>query len=335
MDIDRLLPERSIETSIVGRSRFFGRLAELWQLQSWIDSESPQLISIYGMKGIGKTALVRKLTENLAAKLDRVVWISLAEAPQLMDVLEIIIKEVGGGRKAKLSKKLPTAIAKTIDYLQNSNCLLVFDNADLVLVKDNLLGSDLDQDYAQLFNQLSKLDHNICCLTITTEKSDIFTTTDRQLELHGLDRQSCQDLIQTSELIGTIGEWDLLIDLYQGNPQYLKIVAITISNIFADQIEKFLAANILVYQPIEDLLVQQLNLLSQDEMSILICLASEHKPIDLDQLQLATNVSNTNTVKILDKLVRKYLVEVQNHLFTLPRLIMETISNLDYDFELK
>ena len=43
LDIDRISPElatATVETSRVGRSRFYGRLAELWQLQSWIDPRS-------------------------------------------------------------------------------------------------------------------------------------------------------------------------------------------------------------------------------------------------------------------------------------------------------
>jgi DNA-binding MarR family transcriptional regulator len=309
------------------RSRFYGRLTELWQLQSWVESERRKLIFIHGMKGIGKTALVRKLAENLAPRLDRVVWISLEAAPSLIDVLAIIIKELDGGRNAKLSKNLQTAIDKTIGYLRNNRCLLVFDNADLVLVQDESSTSDLARDYTQFFDRLNSVASDSYCLTISTEKCWM-RTIDRQLELQGLDRQSCQDLIQTSELVGTIAEWDTLIDRYQGNPQYLKIVASTITDIFAGKIEKFLTANILVYQPIETLLAQQLDLLSNAEMSILLWLAIEREPIDLDRLQLVTSVSitGTNTVKILDKLVRKYLVEVQDHLFTLPELIMESVT---------
>jgi DNA replication protein DnaC len=141
LDLDRIYPELStpvVNIDRVSRSRFYGRLPELWQLQSWLESEQRQSISIYGMKGIGKTALIRRLAHNLAAKLDRVVWISLADAPQLIDVLEIIIKELGGGRDAKLSKNLSTAIDKTIGYLQNNRCLLIFDDADPVLVQDEL-----------------------------------------------------------------------------------------------------------------------------------------------------------------------------------------------------
>lgn len=320
------------------RSRFYGRLTELWQLQSWIESERRKLIFIHGMKGIGKTALVRKLAENLAPRLDRVVWISLEAAPSLIDVLAIIIKELDGGRDAKLSKHLQTAIDKTIGYLQANRCLLVFDNADLVLSQEEGSHCDLFQDYAQFFDRLNSLDDddNSCCLTISNQKyakigsADSLPETlrERQLELLGLDRISCQDLLYASDLAGTISEWDTLIDRYHGNPQYLKLVGTTISDIFAGKIEKFLNTNILVYEPIETLLSQQFDLLSNAEMSILLWLAIEREPINLARIQLlaSISISEAETVKILDKLVRKYLLEVRGDLFALPELIMESVT---------
>ena len=309
-------------------ARFYGRLTELWQLQSWIESEHRRLIWIYGMKGIGKTALVRKLAENLAPRLDRVVWISLDAAPQLIEVLAIVVKKLDGGRNAKLSMNLQIAIDKTIGYLQANRCLLVFDNADLVLSQTEGSNPDLFQDYVQFFDRLNSLDGDICCLTISTEKCEKIGSDYRQLELQGLDRLSCQDLLHASELVGTIAEWDTLTDRYQGNPQYLKIAASTIRDIFAGKIEKFLAVNMLVYPKIENSLDKQLDLLSNAEMSILIWLAIERQPIDLGQLQLLTSVSisGNNTVKMLDQLVRKYLVEIRGDLFTLPELIMEAVT---------
>lgn len=331
LDIDGILPELSTvtaETNRIGRSRFYGRLAELWQLQCWIESEQRQLISICGMKGIGKIALVRKLVENLASNWERVIWISLAAAPLLIDVLAIVMREVGGGRSAKLSKNLPLAIDKTIKYLQKNRYILIFDNADPVLNQDGRSTSALAQDYAGFFNQLNSLDHDICCLVISTEKYLNIGNDHRRIEIRGLDRQSCQSLLHTSELIGTSLEWDTLIDRYQGNPQYLKIVANTITNIFSGKIAKFLDTNILLYDQIETLLSQQLDLLSNVEMSILLWLAIEREPIDLDRLKLLTDISisEANTVKALDKLVRKYLVEIRGDRFTLPHLIMEAVT---------
>jgi hypothetical protein len=91
-----------------------------------------------------------------------------------------------------------------------------------------------------------------------------------------------------------------------------------------------------VKSQIETLLSQQLDRLSNAEISVLIWLvilsqrgsANESEPINLTRIQLLTSVSisNAETVKILDKLVRKYLVEVRGDLFILPGLIMESVT---------
>ena len=235
---------------------------------------------------------------------------------------------------------LQIAIDKTIGYLQANRCLLIFDNADLVLSQTAESNPDLFQDYVQFFDRLNSLDGDICCLTISTKKCVKIGSDYRQLELQGLDRLSCQDLLHSSELVGTIAEWNTLTDRYQGNPQYLKIAASTIRDIFAGKIAKFLDANILVYQPIETLLDRQFDLLSNAEMSVLLWLAivlprgaSEIEPVDLAQLQLLTSVSisNSDTVKTLDRLVRKHLVEVHDDLFTLPESILEYVTNRYYE----
>jgi DNA replication protein DnaC len=330
LDLNHTVPELFATLNIdqPRRSRFYGRLTELWQLQAWIESEQSKLIFLYGMKGIGKTTLAHKLTEQLAPKLDRVIWISLAAAPTLIETLTTIIKQAGGGRDAKLSKNIQTAIDKTITYLQENRCLLIFDNADPVLNQADRSTPDLQIDYLQFFDRLNSVTEDVCCLIISTEKCLTINSSYRQLEISKLDRSSCQELISASELIGTTAEWEILIDLYHGNPQYLKIVANTIADIFAGKIEQFLATNLFVYQQIEILLSQQLDQLSNPELSIMIWLAIEGEPISLEQLQLITSVSisNANTAKILDTLVRKYLVEVTADRFTLSDLIMEFVT---------
>jgi adenylate kinase family enzyme len=330
LDLENTVPELLATPNIdrPRRSKFYGRLTELWQLQAWIESEQSKLIFLYGMKGIGKTTLAHKLTEQLAPKLDRVIWISLAAAPTLIETLTTIIKQAGGGRDAKLAKNIQTAIDKTIAYLQANRCLLIFDNADPVLNQADRLTSNLFTDYCQFFDRLNSVTSDVCCITISTEQCSAINSSYRQLEISKLDQSSCQELISTSELTGTTAEWEILIDLYLGNPQYLKIVANTIADIFAGKIEQFLATNLLVYQQIEILLSQQLDQLSNPELSIMIWLAIEGKSISLEQLRLITSVSisNANTAKILDTLVRKYLVEVTADRFTLSDLIMEFVT---------
>ncbi len=159
LDLDwRLLERLPIESiDITRRDRFFGRVTELCQLQIAIlternyrdQSKQHQRFWLYGMKGIGKTTLARKLAENLAPKFEQIIWISLADAPPLLDFLEIVVREVAGGRKSKLSRNLPMAIDKMIGYLQQKDYLFFVDNADPIFGEVSSLNQSIVSDYTR------------------------------------------------------------------------------------------------------------------------------------------------------------------------------------------
>jgi SpoVK/Ycf46/Vps4 family AAA+-type ATPase len=331
----------TVEPYSARRGRFFGRLTELHQLQSWIESQQQQLILLYGMKGIGKTALAQKLVESLAPKFvdtaaqHRIIWISLADAPPLRDFLSIVVKEVVGGRRSKLSQDLDRTIAKTIGCLQRQRCLFILDNADAIFGENSRSSQDLISEYTHFFDTLNSIKHQSFWLIITVAKPMLTHFNYRQIELTELDRQSCQMVIESSELTGTSTDWDRLVTKYRGNPQYLKLVTNTIRDIFNGKISDFLDANILIYDRIEACLSEQLDNLTNIETAVLLWLAilmqqrlaNEREPVTLDLLKSKFNLSiaDLELVKILDKLVKNYLIEVKDNNFTLSDLIREYI----------
>jgi GTPase SAR1 family protein len=308
------------------QARFYGRCYELWQLENWIEVERSKLIFLYGMGGIGKTSLALKLVDNLAPKFDRTIWISLLDAPSVAEILPEIVSKMGMRRQGKLSTDLTTAIEKTIDYLQAQRCLLVFDNVDAILTNQD--GSDLSPDYYQFFHYLNWVEHSSCCIAIANQIPQACDLQHQRLALTGLDRESCQQLVETSYLWGTEAEWDILINKYQGNPQYLKIVAPTIRDIFGGKIANFLQENILLYDDIQALVSAQLDRLSPLEIDLLLWLTQEREPITLDRLKTHFQgvISTREILKMLDRLVRKFIIEPQGNLFTLSAPIAEYIT---------
>ncbi|MCY7369086.1 MAG: ATP-binding protein [Chamaesiphon sp.] len=329
LEFELLEPMTAIESG--NRGRFFGRLTELCQLQSLIlprqdtatKASQAKITFLYGMRGMGKTSLAQKLAENLSSKFDRVMWTDLAAAPPLLAFLSIVVKELDGGRRAKLSQKCVTAIAKTIGYLQQQRCLLILDNADPIF---NSI--DLAPAYIQFLDKLNTAEHQSFCLIITSVELTQIDGSYHKLELQGLDRISCQRFIENSELVGTPTEWDQLIHKYRGNPQYLKFASSTIRDIFNRSISKFLAENIIVYDQIEFFLAQQLDLLTHSELAVMLWLAIKREPLTLDQLRskFDHSVVDRELVRILDRLVRQYLIEVKDDSFTLSELVMEYIT---------
>jgi hypothetical protein len=331
-NICQIVAELDLDTSLVNptlaerartRSRFFGRLSELYVLRSTIEAAQHKLICLYGMQGIGKTALVRQYTERLSPRFDRLIWLSLADLPDLSEVLSTIVKELVGGRSAKLARESTIAIAKTLGYLQQHQCLVIVHNAEPILNAATDRAEALRRSYHEFFDTLNRVEHQSFWLLITIAKPPQIESFAHCLELHGLDRQSCQELLENSDLIGTANEWELLVAKYRGNPQHLKLVANTIRDIFDRQLAKFLATDMPIVARIEPLLSAQINNLSSAELDILAYLSLQTAPVTLDRLidEIGSQYFDTQIVQTVDKLVGKYLIDVKDDRFFLPELI--------------
>ena len=314
-----LVDPTAIDRDITSSKRFFGRVSELYILKSTIEAARNKVICLYGMQGIGKTSLVRQYIDRLfPQQFDRIVWLSLANLPKLSDILSTIVKELAGGRSAKLARDFTVAIAKTLSYLQQHRCFLIFDNVDAILDINTLQAEDFRRSYLQFFEALNRVEHRSICLLITRSKLPQSIDLDRAVELQGLDRQSCQELLENSDLIGTSTDWELLVAKYRGNPQQLKLVANTIRDIFDRQIAKFLAADLPIVSRIELLLSAQLESLSSAEQEILAYLSLQTEPVTIDRLVVEIELES---VRLVDKLVSKYLIEVKDNRFCLPDII--------------
>jgi NB-ARC domain len=305
-----------------------GRQVELFQLQQWIEVDRCKLVFIYGMKGIGKSYVAQQIAKILSANLDYLVWIPLEKPVPLMDLLSIAIRRIGGGRSSKLSDDLSTAIDKTIGYLQKNRCLLILENADIVLGNRSGITDEIDrliEEYTIFFNRLNSVEHSSCCLTILEEEVGKLDTDYRQLQIEGLDWQSCQKILENGELKGSSTDWEILVEKYHGNLQYLKSIVQTIQNIFGGSISKFLDANILVYDRIERSIADSIDKLSEQEMSVIIYLANHDRGITLDRLRdvFCAQIEYRDLLKVIDKLTRKYLIELRIDRFVLSELVAE------------
>jgi len=72
-------------------SRFYGRQEELQTLESWIIEDRCRLIGIFGLGGIGKTALSVKIAQQVRSQFECLIWRSLQQAPLLNALLDEIL----------------------------------------------------------------------------------------------------------------------------------------------------------------------------------------------------------------------------------------------------
>jgi hypothetical protein len=95
----------------------------------------------------------------------------------------------------------------------------------------------------------------------------------RSQMLNGLPEEESTALLQTKPLTGSASQYSQLIELYQGNPLALKIVATAIQDIFAGDIGEFLAQKTAVFNGIRNLLNQQFHRLSNLEKDLIYWIA--------------------------------------------------------------
>ncbi|MEG3844517.1 NB-ARC domain-containing protein, partial [Microcoleus sp. herbarium14] len=64
---------------------FYDRTAELSTLKQWILANT-RLITVYGLSGIGKSAIALKLIEQIQTEFDYIIWLSLTNTPALSTI---------------------------------------------------------------------------------------------------------------------------------------------------------------------------------------------------------------------------------------------------------
>lgn len=122
-----------------------------------------------------------------------------------------------------------------------------------------------------------------------------------------------------------------MIEIYQGNPLALKIVATSIQEIFAGNLGEFLQCGIGVFNGIRNLLEQQFERLAPLEKQILFWLAINREPVSLnclrDDLRL---VSSGRLLEAVEFIGWRSLIEIKTtemgQLFTLQPVVMEYVT---------
>lgn len=265
-------------------SVFYGRSAELIQLEQWIVQERCRLVALLGIGGIGKTALAVKLAERIQENFEFVIWRSLRNAPPLEDLLTDLLQFLSHGQDGELPNSVDGKLLRLIKYLRSSRCLLVLDRAETILESGELpRKSDRDagvchqlrfshpgqyrqgyEGYGELFRCVGETRHRSCLMLTSREKPiDLAflegnTLPIRSLQLSGLNLAEGKKIVRDKgNFLAREDEWRTLIEHCKGNPLALKIVAAGLRDSFdsnLSQLVELLAQGRLVFEDISNLL---------------------------------------------------------------------------------
>ncbi len=325
---------------------FYGRTTELTTLGKWLLNDKCRLVTLLGMGGIGKTALIVKFAESNQEKFQSIIWRSLRYIPTIEDFLGELILALSNQQPSDLSTGINSRLLQLIDCLRKRRCLLVLDDFESVLW-DGDVQEEIPQNhtvsyragyevYGEFIRRIGESKHQSAIVLISREKPKEIAAIAgnfpiRSLQLNGLQAIDAAEILKSKGLCGE-ERWATLINLYRGNPLALNIVSATIQELFNNNAADFLNQNTLVITGFTDILEQQFNRLSKLEKEVIYWLAIHYQPVTLSQLQSDINfIKKSQLIEILQSLSWRSLLEKvpgdNEVIFTLPPIVMKYISN--------
>ncbi len=308
---------------------FYNRTDELTTLQQWILEQNTSLITVLGLTGTGKTAIAVQLVQQIQSQFDYIIWRSLATAPSLPTLQANLIEFLNREQQTKLSSLL--------DYLRSYRCLPIFDDLQTIFRPITFAGDYQTgwEDYGTFFKKIAEISHNSCLLLLSWEKPieiEILEGNNRPvrtLQLKGLGDEARQ--LFREKKLATEEKWSEIIELYQGNPLWLNIVAATIQDFFNGSASDFLAYDTLLLGELEPLLYQHFKRLSEPEKKVITWLATQISAVEFSKISAHLQLKPQEFLKIMQSLSRRCLLERikdgERQLFTLQPAIREYVKN--------
>ncbi|MBC1224600.1 NACHT domain-containing protein [Nostoc sp. UCD121] len=319
-------------------SVFYGRTEETATLEKLLLEDRCRLVAVLGMGGIGKSALVIKLTERIKDNFEYVIWRSLREAPPIKNILASLLQFLSDEQEteASLPESVGERISQLIDYLRQHRCLLILDNIESILQSGSRAGLYREgyEGYGDLLKRVGEVTHQSCLLLTSREKPKEVASLEgetlcvRSFLLGSLQAADGQEILKVKGVSASESESSKLVELYAGNALALKVVATTIQDVFCGHISKFLQQKTTVFGDIHELFEQQFSRLSNLEKDAMYWLAINREPVSLSEIRedFVSQIPPQKVLESLESLVRRSLIEKSEALFTLQPALMEYVT---------
>lgn len=287
--------------------KFSNRETELQTLYNWIFNQNILLISVLGVSGIGKSALVRRFIDLNLDGFEVIIWKNLQLTPSLNQVITEILTTVETPDILKTS-----LVCQLLNLLKEKRCLIIIDDVQHIFTPGQFAGQYQAEykDYQNLFTTIAETEHQSNIILISQEKcAEMQCLDDRLYPVKALELLGLDDLkILDNTSLNNQDSWLKLIQLDQGNPTYLKDIASLIQDVYGCAAD-FLAENILVItQKMQYCFNDLFNRLSPIEQQIILELSKLDQPSSREELKENLALSSVDFVKGLQSLQYRYIV---------------------------
>ncbi len=312
---------------------FYGRTQEISILKNWILEKECRLIGLFGISGMGKTALAVQLIKQIKNEFDFIIWRSLNSYLTCAEIQINLIEFISDKTATELPAQPEARLSILMEYLRQYRCLVVLDDWGVIFSSGQLAGHYQTgfEDYGVMLKKIAELSHNSCFLVAGWEPPKEIVVMNgekgpmRCLQLLGLDDLAAQQILRDKGVIGD--NLSGLIERYQGNPLWLKIVAGIIQDLFDGSVcEFFKYDSLFLGQELQTILAQQYNRLSDIEKAMMRIMAEKTQPASPENLIKALNLSPTEVFNSLQSLTRRSLIEKNQTDFILKPIFRQYVK---------
>jgi hypothetical protein len=288
---------------------FYDRATQLTTLSHWLTHQNTRLISVLGLSGIGKTTLVKQFVDLNKQQFDVVIWKSIKLSPSLDNILTEILTAIN-------TEPIPTdnKLTQFFHILRQKKCLIILDDVQELFIKGEFAGQFQTEykNYQNFLTMMTDIEHQSSLILISQEQCQEMVSLDEELyPINCLDLQG----LDNTEIIKKCGlnddeTWAKLIDLYGGNPVYLKDIASLIKNIFGGKVADFLKEDsLIVTKDIKSRLTELFQRLSPIEKEIILHLSKFDTPVSREDLRQGLSLSSMDLINGLESLRQRYLLK--------------------------
>jgi hypothetical protein len=294
-----------------------GRTEEIKSLNQLILTNQCRSIVIYGSSGIGKTALIRQLLEEIKNEFDEIVWESFGCQRAVVEFIDrSLIASLNINQSLENPLDLESRLSLLLEYFREHRCLIILDDVDQLFSSGELAGNYTEEyrEYRELFRRIWETNHQSCVLLLSQEEpSELAVMLGNNSSIHSLPLgglgEGGREIFRAKGLSDE-DQWDDTIDYLGGNPAYLESVSIAINKLFGGKVAEFCKyEELFLTEDIKSMLSQQFIRLSVSEQVVIKFLASENVPITIARSIESLSLSPGDVGNSIVSLVRRGLVD--------------------------